>query len=391
MKIVNDTTNCNGLCEVAFVFNGSVGLESDGLYGVSHLLEHCMCEQVKTIEPELLELGLNWNAYTSNNEVCFILGGLEENVYKMMNKFALLILNYKIPKEVFERERDVVLTEYNMYASDQEGAMWMNFLRRKYNFYDPCGRKKDLEDLKYEDFMEFKDKYFVVPSYVKFTHPKKSRDLRESDFKEVVKFVSKKDDNIFLRWNRKMTYGNYKDVDIEKNSSFESQRVLMICKEFSSYDIDDHSSYSFSMILKDMLKNGLTSILMKEIREKLGYVYGISVETMRLEQNKFIFFITTSSRKDKIDTVKKKFKEVLSHLTTYISSKKYKSAITGMKSRIMMSECIRFSNVLDDVAIEHKNNIVNGKFDSSYKKFVDFVLSLDLKNAEYFIDTDFTR
>lgn len=391
IKILNDTTDCNGLSEFALVFNGSVGLEKEGLFGASHLLEHCMCEQVKTIEPKLIELGLNWNAFTSNNEVCFILNGLEENVISMMNEFAILILNYKIPKEIFERERNVVLTEYNMYASDQEGEMWMNFMRLKYNSYDTSGRKKNLENLKYEDFMEFKNKYFDVPSYIKYTHSKNSKNLIESNIKEISNLLKDKEVNNISRWNKKMTYGNYKDIDVENNSTFESQRILFICKEFSSYDLDDHSSFTFSMILKDLLNNGLTSILMKEIREKLGFVYGISVSLIHLEQNKFLFLITTSAKKDKIDMVIKKFKEVLSNVVSYLDIKKYKSSIMGMKSKIKTSDCTRYSNILDESILRHRANITSGKFDDSYKKFIDFVLSLNLKSADYFIDTDFKK
>lgn len=391
LKILNETTNCNGLCEFIMVFNGSVGLEKEGLFGSSHLLEHCMCEQIKTIEQSLLELGLNWNAYTSNNEVAFFISGLEENVRKMMNEFAMLILNYEIPKEIFERERNVVLTEFNVYASDQDGGMWMNFMRRKYNSYDPSGRKKDLEELKYEDFIDFKKKYFSSPSYVKFTHSANGKNLTESDVKDLIEYLKDKPDNKLTRWNRKMTYGDYKNVDIEKNSSFDSQRVLYICKEFSSYDLDDQSSYTFSLILRNLMKEGLTSILMKEIREKLGYVYSIGIDIVHLEQNKFLFLITTSAKKDKIDIVIKRFKEVLSNIISYIDIKKYKSTVTSMKSKIKMAECIRFSSTIDDAVILHRENIIKGKFDDSYKKFINFVLSLNFKSADYFIDTDFTR
>ena len=117
MNIKNQTTNCNGLSEFSVVYNGSAGVEEDGQHGVSHLIEHCMCEEVKAMESKMLEAGISWNAFTSSTEICFHISGLSEKVKELMCEFARKIITYKIPKEIFEREKNVVLTEYNSFFS----------------------------------------------------------------------------------------------------------------------------------------------------------------------------------------------------------------------------------------------------------------------------------
>lgn len=389
LTILNDMTGCNGLSEFALVFNGSVGLEKGGLFGASHLAEHCMCDQVKAIEPRLLELGLSWNAYTSDNEVCFILNGLDRGVREMADEFAMLILDFRIPEEVFERERGIILAEYDMCASDQEKVAWMNFMRRKYGSYGPIGRRKDMESLTYSDFISFKDRNFSSPSYVKFTRAKGTERLLKSDLKRTVEFLRPKGEGEASRWAREMAFGDYPRLDAERGSSFGQQRILLACREFRSYELNGHSAYVYATILTDMLSNGMTSILKREVREKLGCVYSVSAALERVGQNRFLFVTSASANKGKVGLVERRLKEVFSDVISFIDAAAYRSSLTRIKARIEAEECVRHSCILDSDRLKCRADIASGAYDSRYREFVNFTLSLDLKGASYFIDTDF--
>lgn len=387
MNIRHEFVPCKGLGEFTIVFNGASGIETPGYRGISHLIEHCMCEDVKKIESTIQEYGLSWNAYTSNNEVAFFLTGLTKNISLVMNTFMKMILNYKIPNEVFEREKKVVLTEYNMAASEQFGAFSINFNRIYYNSFDPIGYKEDIKNITYDQFIEFKNKWFSNPSYIIISTHKDDKNLTLDKIN-----VDDLTFNNIKRFSRNYELSKYNNP-IEVNSEFNSQRVLNVSTEFFSYPIYNYDSFTYSIILKNLLTNGLTSILMKHIREQLGYVYSISSSIEHLTECKFLFTIFTAAEDDKIEIVLNKLKYILTHLDQFITRELYESNIIKIKSKIETSECIRYTSPLDDAIVMNRITFTNPEkikeLKSNFNEFMSFVTSLNFNNAIYCLDNSF--
>ena len=75
------------------VYNTSSSLEKEGYRGISHLVEHVMCEKLKEHEDEMSSDGINFNAYTSSNRVVFHMDGLERKMKKWRGKAGGLTPN----------------------------------------------------------------------------------------------------------------------------------------------------------------------------------------------------------------------------------------------------------------------------------------------------------
>jgi hypothetical protein len=71
-------TNLSGLY---VVYEGSTNLEKKGNYGISHLMEHLMCKTFFHMIQDFDRDGIQWNAYTSSNEIVFYMTGLDEVSY----------------------------------------------------------------------------------------------------------------------------------------------------------------------------------------------------------------------------------------------------------------------------------------------------------------------
>lgn len=387
MNIKNFTTDCNGLCSFVIVYNGSAGLEKPGYRGISHLIEHCSCENVKPIEKELQELGISWNAYTNDNEIGFIIQGLVENVKKIMCRFSKAILEYKITEDVFEREKKVVLTEYNISASDQWNALEMNFYRRMLGSCGPIGYADDISSISFEDFMKFRDTLMKAPTYISFTHPKDVPDLTSDDLSEVAwpEF------NDFSKWNEVFEYKLHDGYKMENNSTFDSQRILLTCIPFVSSSKDSYQSFIYSNILRHLLTSGLTSILMTEIREKLGYVYGIYVSISHYNENDFLFKIISLMQADKLEIVKDRLKEVIDNIFDFITEENYCSALNSMHAQLKTQDCVEYLAQHDEAKRIAHEVLINDteRLKQSYSDFIAFVEKLDLKSMDYFVDTDF--
>ena len=53
------------------IYEGSTNLEKKGNYGISHLMEHLCCKSFEHLREDFERQGIDWNAYTSDNEIVF--------------------------------------------------------------------------------------------------------------------------------------------------------------------------------------------------------------------------------------------------------------------------------------------------------------------------------
>ena len=126
------------------VYEGSTNLEKPGWYGISHLMEHLMCKNFDHLQEDFDKDGIDWNAYTSGNEIVFYLTGLEEKVNKWKGEFMDLLGQFNVTKEDFENERKIVLEEYMDSFNSQTEVHMLNLSRKLFNDYDPIGLREDL-------------------------------------------------------------------------------------------------------------------------------------------------------------------------------------------------------------------------------------------------------
>ena len=156
-------TNLSGLY---VVYEGSTNLEKKGNFGISHLMEHLMCKTFFHMIQDFDRDGIQWNAYTSSNEIVFYMTGLDEKIDKHKNKYLDALQSFEITKEQFENERQIVLQEYEDTFNDQSQAHSLNLTRKLFNDYDPIGLKEDLEKLKFMDCLNFYELQYAKPTKI---------------------------------------------------------------------------------------------------------------------------------------------------------------------------------------------------------------------------------
>ena len=177
------------------VYYGSTLLEERGNYGISHLMEHLMCRNFQHLRDEFEKEGIDWNAYTSSNEVVFYFTGLEEYLSKRKSELIDLMSDFNVTKKEFENEKKIVLQEYSDYFSDQTESHLLNLNRKLFGFYDPIGLKEDLESLKFMDCLNFFEKQFAKPS--KIINPDTNWGLNAKPM--TAKEIQKKMKHLYLK------------------------------------------------------------------------------------------------------------------------------------------------------------------------------------------------
>ncbi len=268
-------------------YEGSTNIEKKGWYGISHLMEHLMCKNFEHLQEDFDKDGIDWNAYTSSNEIVFYLTGLDEKVNKWKGEFMDLLGQFNVTKSQFENERNIVLEEYMDAFNDQTQSHMLNLSRKLFNDYDPIGLREDLQKLKFMDCLNFFDLQYSKPS--KVINISKNNQYKNGtiDFanRHIVKPIS---------------FGQHK-VTLELNNDFKDKSSLIMMSPTISED------FAYVHFINAMLSLGLKSPLYQEIREKKGLVYYVHCYQSRMNEQGITTISTQTSNKNfnaVVDSVK---------------------------------------------------------------------------------------
>ena len=159
-------TDLSGFC---VVYKGSTYLEPVGSRGLSHLMEHLVCQNFKHLYSDFEREGVDWNAYTSSEEIVFFINGLSKSVDKYKNQIVDNVLGgFKPTEEEFEKERQVVYEEYLDCFNDQGSSHYLNLIRYMYSHYGAIGYGGDILNFTYEDCVNYYNSYLVKPKLLMY-------------------------------------------------------------------------------------------------------------------------------------------------------------------------------------------------------------------------------
>ena len=306
------------------VYEGSTNLEKPGIYGISHLMEHLMCKNFDHLQEDFDRDGIDWNAYTSSNEIVFYIQGLDDKVNKWKGEFMDLLGQFNVTKEQFENERNIVLEEYMDSFNDQTQSHMLNLSRKLFNDYDPIGLRSDLEKMKFMDCLNYFDTQYANPS--KIINVSKNKTYKNASIDFAKRDIKKKTE-----------FGNHK-VDLELNNDFKDKTSLAILSPIIEKD------FPYIHYINAMLSLGLKSPLYQEVREKRGLVYYISCYQSRIN-NQGINTISTQTSNKNANQVIESVKEVISKPDTYLTKDRFDLVKDYYKVRMEKDEILRYKNV----------------------------------------------
>lgn len=357
-------TNLSGLY---VVYEGSTNIEKPGWYGISHLLEHLVCKTFFHMIQDFDRDGIDWNAYTSSNEIVFYMTGLDDKVNKHKKRYLDALQNFDITKEQFENERQIVIQEYEDTFNDQSQSHSLNLSRKLFGDYDPIGLKEDLENLDFMDCLNFYELQYSKPS--KIIHISKNKELSNLD----IEFSD-------LKIDKKFKFGK-NDVKFEINNDFKD-KTSIIC--LSPFIEEDNAYINF---INAMLSLGLKSPLYDEVREKRGLVYYIHCYQARLNKQGIISIDTQTSNRN-FNGVIEGIKTVLDNPDKHLTKDRFNLVKDFYSVRREKEEILRYKNV--DKYLQPEGWSVNDILDTvklskikevyeKYYKFDNFYISNDKK------------
>ncbi len=349
------------------VYEGSTNLEKPGWRGLSHLGEHLVCKSFDHLQEDFDRDSIDWNAYTSSNEIVFYMTGLDEKINKWKGEFMNLLGQFNVTKEEFENERKIVMEEYFDSFNDQTQSHMLNLSRKLFNDFDPIGLKEDLENLKFMDFINFWELQYSKPT--KIINVSKNKKYKNN----TIEFAERKIEKV-------TKFGNY-DTPLELNNDFKDKTSIAILSPIIEED------FAYVHFINAMLSLGLKSPLYQEIREKRGLVYYIHCYQSRMN-NQGINTISTLTSNKNYDEVLEATKLVISNPDKYLTKERFDLVKDYYKVRMQKDEILRYKNINQFINPEGWSvyDIIDTvkfkKIKEVYKKyynFEDFYISNDKK------------
>jgi predicted Zn-dependent peptidase len=322
--MVVNLRNPTDLSGFYIVYEGSTNIEKKGWYGISHLMEHLMCKTFDHLRDDFEKEGVDWNAYTTNNEIVFYFTGLDEKVNKWKHKILELMGDFTITKEQFENERNIVLEEYMDSFNQQVDSHSLNLDRKLFNDYGPIGLKEDLENLKFLDCLNFFELQYSKPSKIINVSSKNKFSSKDIEFSD-------------LKITKKLSYGNHK-VPFEINNEFKDKTSLIMLSPVINEDND------IVHFINSMLSSGLSSPLYQEVREKKGLVYYISCYQSR-SNNQGITSISTLTSNKNVNELVDTVKYVLENPDKFLTKERFETTKESYIVNKKKSNINRYSNV----------------------------------------------
>lgn len=374
--IKNYKSNVKGMGSFYIIFENAVNVETNQYLGISHLIEHCMCEQIKKYESDFKIAGISFNACTEITKVKFYITGLDEGIKKFRKIFYDEIINYNITEDVFNREKSIVIQEYNDCISSPQGTFFENVYRKYFNTTLPGGDLTSLKKLTYEDFIKFKNYYFNYPTYICNTSTSKIK-YKDNDYITIKKnynLIDKTDDS-YCGEKLKLIEGNMSD----------SSSIIGYFNKFK-FDENDLKKYAYYEILTNYMGQGLTSPLYKELREDTGHVYSISCYVESLyEQTNASFNIIVNVDPNFVEEIKEKLLKCINYYFNHLEEERFNSSVIGIKNEILKTNYLKFcfTNSFNQKMI----NFIKD-FNFNFEEFKNYAIQLITEKKNYILIDD---
>lgn len=334
--MIHNKQSPNDLSGFYVIYKGSCHLEEDGEKGLSHLMEHLVCKSFSHLTPEFDAYAMEWNAWTSQNEVAFYITGLDEHVNRYKYQLLESLSKFEITQEELDNEKEIVKQEYLMSFNDAFQGHYLNVWRKFYGFYNPIGALGDIEGVTLDKCNEYYQKQFArVSDIINIS--------KDSPFNgEINEFFEPDTDG------RIYEFKQHEDFVLEQFPIGEAQDSLFMISDPVPEDQQHLAHFVCSL-----LSNGLLSPLYREIREKHGLLYNLALFLNPLNKARIPMFYTTA-QKENIPKIVDLTGKVLSNPEEYVTFDDFLKMKSLFKNQFKIAEINNHNNIDEFITPELK-------------------------------------
>lgn len=281
LRVITERLESTKAVTVLILVKSGSRCENLKIRGISHFLEHMFFKggvkypDTKAVSETIDAIGGEFNAFTGKEYVGYYVKVASEHRATAMDVLADMLITAKHDPAEIDKERGVIMEEYNMYQDTPMYQVGWDFEKLLFGQqpmgWDQIGLKEVIMSVTREDFMEYQDKWYRSDNIVITA-------AGDVNHEEVVKEVEK----LFTMKSGKTTD---KWVDLEANDS--NERVILQQKKteqghvvigFPAY-YEGHPDHYVLKLLSIILGGNMSSRMFLGVREAKGLAYYIQTST----------------------------------------------------------------------------------------------------------------
>lgn len=255
--------------------------EKKEINGISHFLEHMFFKggkkykNSKEVAEAIDNVGGDFNAFTGKEYAGYFIKVASEKMDVAFDVLSDMLLNAKFNPHEIDKERGVILEEYNMYQDTPMYQVGWNFEKLVFGDqpmgWDQVGTKELIKSVKHEDFARYKEELYVSRNIVVAVCGNVDHD---EIVKKVEKFFEMDDATKAYDFEKIKPVKNPKRVYLKKK---ETEQVHLVCG-FSGVP-ETHKDHWVEKILSVILGGNMSSRMFLNVREAFGLAYYIHTST----------------------------------------------------------------------------------------------------------------
>lgn len=254
--------------------------EEKKINGIAHFLEHMFFKgavkypNAKAVSETIDGVGGDFNAFTGKEYVGYYVKLAGEHVNTALDLLSDMLLHAKFDSVEIDKERGVIMEEYNMYQDTPMYQVGWNFERLLYGDqpmgWDQVGTKELIMGVTQADFRKYQTDLYTPENTVITIAGAIDPDAVLKKIQALFQFPERKK---AYNWKPLKKYVSEKVHLVEKKT--EQAHVVI---GFPAYP-EAHPDHYVLKVLATVLGGNMSSRMFLGVREKLGLSYYISTST----------------------------------------------------------------------------------------------------------------
>lgn len=285
--------NNTNFVDMQVLFKSGSANEDEDSYGIAHFLEHMHYQGTSKRSKKQLAVDMNtygsFNAETWFFHTSYYFNCIKDNFLKCFDLQMDAVFHSIFPEEEFEKEKQVVTEELDMYLNDQDSVFMNLILDSTFSeeMHEIIGTHESVKEFNFKKLNDYRNNFYNNKnSYIIV-----SGDL---DFEELVKLI---DDHVPNLPNAKFSNKSFIKTSTMNNvnfisDDFDQSAICIMTPWILARNDKNKNSYFFSKCLNQSFYDTL--------RDDMGLCYGVSNDSIgdKNSNNAFFTMLTNSSKLD---------------------------------------------------------------------------------------------
>ncbi len=276
----------NQIVSIGFIVKVGSRDEDSNNNGISHFLEHMLFKGTKKrntnkLLNELDNLGTYYNAMTTYDFTLYEIHGSKKDFLKLLKIFVNLYLGANLYQKDINKERNVILEEYNMVAGDISdhltNCLMLEIFEGSNLDLPVIGTSKNIMNFKRKDLVKYRNKFYCPANTTFIT-------VGDIDFDIVSKYLEK---NITFECNsinERMHVIPIQEMPRLNINHIDELGQAHILFGFHHNGYLHKEEYNFeTKVISSLLTSGSASLLFDILRTKNPLAYNVSSYNCDLE------------------------------------------------------------------------------------------------------------